>query len=125
MHLFNFHLNSQSRRILELDCGGSALCPGIIAGTVFGSSLCSALNLLEDGREDGCFVSDKCMGTYMHGILDNGEFIEWLLAPYADKCEKSGFDYDEFKQQQYNRLADVIREHVDMEKLYKILGRDD
>ena len=65
------------------------------------------------------------MGTYMHGILDNGEFIEWLIAPYADKCEKSGFDYDEFKQQQYNRLADVIREHVDMEKLYKILGRDD
>ena len=83
------------------------------------------LNELEDGRLDGCIVSDKCMGTYMHGILDNGEFIDWLLAPYADKCEKSGFDYDAFKQQQYNRLADVIREHVDMEKLYKILGRDD
>lgn len=93
--------------------------------TPFGGMECRALNLLEDGREDGCFVSDKCMGTYMHGILDNGEFIEWLIAPYADKCEKSGFDYDEFKQQQYNRLADVIREHVDMEKLYKILGRDD
>ena len=93
--------------------------------TPFGGMECSALNLLEDGREDGCFVSDKCMGTYMHGILDNGEFMEWLIAPYADKCEKSGFDYDEFKQQQYNRLADVIREHVDMEKLYKILGRDD
>ena len=83
------------------------------------------LNELEDGRLDGCIVSDKCLGTYMHGILDNGEFIDWLLAPYADKCEKSGFDYDAFKQQQYNRLADVIREHVDMEKLYKILGRDD
>ena len=83
------------------------------------------LNELEDGRLDGCIVSDKCLGTYMHGILDNGEFIDWLLAPYAGKCEKSGFDYDAFKQQQYNRLADVIREHVDMEKLYKILGRDD
>lgn len=83
------------------------------------------LNELEDGRLDGCIVSDKCLGTYMHGILDNGEFIDWLLAPYADKCKKSGFDYDAFKQLQYNRLADVIREHVDMEKLYKILGRDD
>lgn len=86
---------------------------------------CRALNLLEDGREDGCLVSEKCMGTYMHGILDNGGFIEWLLAPYAGKCREEVFDYDEFKQQQYNRLADVIRENVDMEKLYKILGRDD
>ena len=84
-----------------------------------------ALNELEDGRMDGCYVSQKCMGTYMHGILDNGEFIEWLIAPYADKCEAREFDYAAFKEEQYNKLADIIREHVDMDKLYRILGRDD
>ena len=41
----------------------------------FDGQECRALNLLEDGREDGCFVSNKCMGTYMHGILDNAEFV--------------------------------------------------
>ena len=83
------------------------------------------LNELEDGRLDGCIVSDKCMGTYMHGILDNGQFIDWLLALYMDKCEKSEFDYAAYKEEQYNKLADVIREHVDMEKIYKILERND
>lgn len=83
------------------------------------------LNELEDGRLDGCIVSDKCMGTYMHGILDNAEFVDWLLAPYAEKCARKEFDYAAYKEEQYNRLANVIRDNVDMEKLYKILGRDD
>lgn len=83
------------------------------------------LNVLEDGRMDGCLVSQKCMGTYMHGILDNGEFVEWLIAPYVEKSEAREFDYAAFKEEQYDKLAGVIREHVDIEKLYKILGRDD
>lgn len=91
----------------------------------FDGQECRALNLLEDGREDGCFVSNKCMGTYMHGILDNAEFVDWILAPYAEKCARKEFDYAAYKEEQYNKLADVIRANVDMEKLYKILGRDD
>lgn len=84
-----------------------------------------ALNMLEDGREDGCFVSQKCMGTYMHGILDNAEFVDWIIAPYADKCSRKEFDYTAYKEEQYNKLADLIRENVDMDLLYKIMGRDD
>ena len=86
---------------------------------------CMALNELEDGRKDGCYVSQKCMGTYMHGILDNGVFIDWLLAPYAAKSEAHEFDYSAFKEEQYNKLAAAIRENVDMDLLYKIMGRDD
>lgn len=83
------------------------------------------LNELEDGRLDGCIVSDKCLGTYMHGILDNGRFIDWLLAPYIAKCHAQEFDYTAFKEEQYNKLAAAIRENVDMDLLYKIMGRDD
>ena len=91
----------------------------------FGGKEYRALNEIEDGRMDGCFVSQKCMGTYMHGILDNGEFIDWLLAPYVAKCQAREFDYAAFKQEQYNKLAAAIRENVDMDLLYKIMGRDD
>ena len=42
------------------------------------------LNKLEDGGEDGCFVNQKCMGSYIHGILDNQAFIDYLLEPYAE-----------------------------------------
>ena len=86
---------------------------------------CKPLNLLEDGRDDGCFVSQKCMGSYMHGILDNATFVDWLVEPYLQKCERTDFDYAAYKEEQYNKLADVIRANVDMDKLYKILERND
>ena len=83
------------------------------------------LNRLENGQEDGCFADDKCMGTYIHGILDNLAFVERLLAPHAGKVSANAapFDYQEFKEQQYDLLADHIRRYVDVDLLYKIIGR--
>ena len=83
------------------------------------------LNRLENGQEDGCFADDKCMGTYIHGILDNPAFVERLLAPHAGKVSANAapFDYQEFKEQQYDLLADHIRRYVDVDLLYKIIGR--
>ena len=81
---------------------------------------------LEDGRQDGCFISEKCMGTYIHGILDNAAFIELLLRPFSEKISGGGqpFDYLAYKEEQYNKLATHVRHHVDMERLYKILSDD-
>lgn len=50
----------------------------------------SPLNLLEDGRADGYFLDRTCMGTYIHGILDNPSFIDFLLEPFADKIADAG-----------------------------------
>lgn len=68
----------------------------------------SPLNLLEDGGADGYFLNRTCMGTYIHGILDNPSFIDFLLEPFADKIADAGksFDYHQFKEEQYNKLAD-------------------
>ena len=76
-----------------------------------------------DGCCDGCKTDSHCMGTYMHGILDNSEFVDMLLQPFADKLEEANepFDYNAFKQQQYDLLADHVRRHLDMKQLYKIL----
>ena len=82
------------------------------------------LNRLENGQDDGCFVDEKCMGTYIHGILDNPAFIDRLLAPHADKLtEASTFDYHAFKEEQYDKLADHVRKYVDLPQLYDILSR--
>jgi len=87
----------------------------------------SPLNTFADGHSDGCFVDNKCMGTYIHGILDNPAFIDFLLKPWEEKVEQSNgsFDYQAFKEEQYNKLADHIRQHVDMEKVYQILMNHD
>lgn len=76
-----------------------------------------------DGHTDGCFVSQKCMGTYIHGILDNDSFINYLLEPYLDKLDHSEIDYQAYKEEQYDKLAAHVRAHVDVQKLYEIMGR--
>ena len=83
----------------------------------------SPLNMLEDGLCDGYIVDSTCMGTYIHGILDNPEFIDFLLKPFAGKLSETAeaFNYQQFKEEQYDKLAEHVRQHVDMPLIYKIL----
>lgn len=92
---------------------------------VEGETVCP-LNRLEDGSMDGCRVDEKCMGTYIHGILDNASFIEFLLKPYAHQLteEAETFNYQTYKEQQYDKLADHVRAHVNIPLVYQILTED-
>ena len=38
-----------------------------------------------------------------------------------DFSELSSFDYASYKEEQYNKLADAVRENLNMELIYKIL----
>ncbi len=81
----------------------------------------------DDGKTDGYVADEKCMGTYIHGILDNKAFIDQLLKPFAEKilAPDTLFDYQAFKQQQYDLLADHVRRYVDIPRLYQIMQDDD
>ena len=85
----------------------------------------SPLNHLADGREDGYFVDRTCMGTYVHGILDNPSVIDYLLEPFANKLKETAFDYKAFKEEQYDKLAAHVRKHVDLPLIYQILTDND
>ena len=67
--------------------------------------------------------ADHCIGTYIHGFLDNAPVIEYLL---KDKTvsRTSLKSYSEFKEEQYDKLADHVRHHVNIPKLYQILTDD-
>lgn len=93
-----------------IQCGGEST--GIVAR-------------LDDGRTDGTVVDRKCFGTYLHGILDNAQAVEWILAPYTGKSYVRTENYTEFKNRQYNLLADHVRRHMNMPLLYKILTEND
>lgn len=85
----------------------------------------SPLNHLADGREDGYLADRTCMGTYVHGILDNPSVIDYLLEPFADKLKETTFDYKAFKEEQYDKLAAHVRKHVDLPLIYQILTDND
>jgi len=63
---------------------------------------------------------DNCFGTYIHGFLDNAPVIDYLL---KDKAVGTAplQNYAAFKEEQYNRLADHVRQYVDMDRLYRIM----
>ena len=79
------------------------------------------LNRLENNTTEGYAVNQNCWGSYMHGILDNDIVINDLLAPFANG-KGSSFDYGAFKQQEYDKLAEHVRKHVNMELVYNILN---
>ncbi len=80
---------------------------------------------LNDGRSDGAVSGDgQVMGTYLHGIFDNDVFREALLAALkAKKNIEAGEarDFAKFKEEQYDLLAAVVEESLDMTKIMEII----
>ncbi len=65
-------------------------------------------------------------GTYVHGIFDKGEAAFALVKALAGQkgmaLEKSKMaDYKAYKEGQYEKLADILSEYLDMEKIYGML----
>ena len=84
----------------------------------------------QGGTSEGLTSGDEpvmqkanCIGTYIHGFLDNAPVIEHLLKDKASTVAPAQ-SYSEFKEEQYNRLAAHVRKHVDIERIYQILTDD-
>ena len=74
-----------------------------------------------DGAQKG-----NVYGTYVHGIFDKEEVAERIVEALAKNKgiameQIHGVDYQTFKETQYDILADALREHLDMKKIYQIL----
>ncbi|WP_166267778.1 cobyric acid synthase [Marinobacter caseinilyticus] len=79
------------------------------------------------GRPDGAISADnQIMGTYVHGIFDSPQACDALL----NWCGLSGdgggnrqaIDYQAHREQQLDRLADMVEAHLDTEWLRSLLG---
>ncbi len=76
-------------------------------------------------RVDGC-QNGNVYGAYVHGIFDGDAVAGTLVRALA---ERKGIDPDTLgmvsgeahKQQQYDLLAETIRNHMDMQMIYNIL----
>ena len=73
--------------------------------------------------DEAIIETDHCIGTYIHGFLDNAPVIDYLLRDKA--CGAAPVQsLTAFKDEQYDRLAAHVRQHVDIEHLYQILTDD-
>ena len=72
--------------------------------------------------------TDHCIGTYIHGFLDNAPVIEHLLSNHISRHSSLTShlkSYAEYKDEQYDKLADHVRQHVDIDRIYRILSGED
>ncbi len=81
-----------------------------------------------ENASDGC-ISEKLpvWGTYLHGIFDNDNLRRNLIKELKLKKgikddQFPGFSFKRWKDTQYDLLATHVRNHVDMNKIYRILG---
>lgn len=65
-------------------------------------------------------------GTYVHGIFDSEEVLFEIAAALMrakglDYTGNQAFRLEEYKESQYNLLADALRQALDMEYIYKVI----
>jgi adenosylcobyric acid synthase len=70
----------------------------------------------------------RIWGTYIHGLFDNDRFrrrfIEGLRRDGAGADTGSAtFEYAAFKEQQLDRLADLVRKTLDMRFVERLIGK--
>ena len=72
--------------------------------------------------DEAILQTDHCIGTYIHGFLDNAPVIDYLL---KDKAAVPAQSLADFKEAQYDKLAAHVRQHVDIARIYQILSNND
>lgn len=76
-----------------------------------------------DGRPDGAISDDgQVIGSYVHGIFDEPAACNTLLAWAGLAAQHKAIDYQQHRQQQLDRLADQIEQHLDTDWLSEVLG---
>lgn len=83
------------------------------------------------GKTDGVMnAQGNVLGTYLHGLFDDGR----LFAAAADRIrelrgdagkEQQPVSMEEFREREFDRIAAIVRESVNMEAVYRIIHGED
>lgn len=93
----------------------------------FEGTICKGYEIHQGNSDQLICQAEHCIGTYIHGFFDNPVVVEFVLdaAGIQHKAAQPSLSIEDFKEQQYDELADFVRKHVDINKLYTILNSND
>ena len=96
--------------------------------TVLADNALSLMQLCKNGQHqaDGAVSADGlAFGTYLHGLFDSDAFTRALVNGLREgkglPARDNDFHYAEYKAQQFDILAESMRQHIDIEKIYTIM----
>ncbi len=77
-------------------------------------------------RSEGLLSEDnQILGSYLHGLFDSQEACELLLAWAGMTApQRHAVDINQQRQQQLDRLADVLEQHLDFNKIINIFKEE-
>ena len=73
-------------------------------------------------------MNKNILGTYIHGIFENDNFVDCLISGLIKKTgKKIGLNdnithFERYKDSQYELLANLVEESLDIEKIMNILN---
>ena len=98
------------------------------------------IHMGSSGKREAVFVTGEnknVYGTYVHGIFDRGMIASALVKALAGKKgialgitlgvpftgieNENCMDYRDYKEKQYDKLADILSEYLNMEEIYGML----
>nr|VXZ92721.1 cobyric acid synthase [Klebsiella pneumoniae] len=84
---------------------------------------CSCIKRAGSGRRA---ISDDgpAFGTYLHGLFDSDAFTRALLNGLRQRRAGAAGqrpEYARYKTRQFDRLAEAMREHIAIDKIYAIM----
>ena len=92
----------------------------IHSGVSEGSALLRPMLQLGERNEGAISDDGQVMGCYLHGLFDRAEACNGILQ-WAGLRGERAVDYDDHRQKDLDRLADLIEEHLDTERLLSVL----
>lgn len=91
-------------------------------GVTFGNE--SKVN--DEDRIVTVIKGENIFATYLHGIFENEKITRNILnkvrAKKGIELQMKGITFDEYREQQLDKLEKIFRENVDIDKIYEILG---
>ena len=90
---------------------------------------CTRLRDLRGGEKGDGLARGNVWGSYVHGLFDRAECAAALvncLRRAKGLGERSAvLDWTDYKERQYDALAAAVRGALDMERIYRILNREE
>ena len=125
----------QAHGTVECDTGWLKDCSGLMLDgyeihsgvNAFGPGCVPFLRLNGRDEIDGvCSPDGNVLGSYLHGIFDTGAFWRKIVNRVrAEKgmalAEGENLTMEQFRDREFDRLADIVRQNLDMDAVYTIL----
>ncbi|MDR2829611.1 MAG: cobyric acid synthase [Methanobrevibacter sp.] len=81
---------------------------------------------IEEKYPDGSInIDGSVLGTYIHGVFDKPDLREFILNKIREKkgvSKKKSREYEFFRENELDKLADIVRNSIDVDEIYNIMN---